>query len=545
MSADQARAITNIGSSPWLIQPLSAPAGAGKTTSLKALRAAAHRAGNGRRVVVLAPTGAAVDVAVREGAGDEGYTVAKALRSLRDETWAVDSSALIVVDEAGMVGTGDLRELLSATAAAGAKTVLVGDAHQLAPVKARGGMFAQLCSDLPWTQRLSEVWRMTDPAERSASLAVREGGPAPLRRAVGWYRRQGRLHTGDPVAMAADAMAGWQTDIVAGRDALLLADTWEMADALNTRIHGDTVAADASTVVWARGHRIGVGDVVISRRNDTRVEVLDGADITKLADPVRNGNRWTVYRVDVDTGWVAARRLGDGARAKFAGDYLAEHVCHGFAVTVHAARGTTADTDTTHAVLGESASRAVAYVAMTRGRTANQVYLYEKVGGEGDHEHAENTPGVHLARRGTSAEAAVLLRTVLGRDDRAATVLATAADVDRDELPDQVRELLDSHDRTRVACRTAYRRHLDGRAVEREVAAALPGLRAEVALLETAGGISGAATFGASDAVLAGVEESCRAAVAAVGVDVHSVQVLASVRGPTRPRCWRRSARGP
>ena len=69
--------------SPWLIQPLSAPAGAGKTTSLTALRSAANTAG--KRVLVLAPTGQATDVAVREGAGDDGFTVAKALTSLRDE----------------------------------------------------------------------------------------------------------------------------------------------------------------------------------------------------------------------------------------------------------------------------------------------------------------------------------------------------------------------------------------------------------------------------------------------------------------------------
>ena len=37
-----------------------------------------------RRVLVLAPTGKAVDVAVREGAGDEGYTIAKALQLVRD-----------------------------------------------------------------------------------------------------------------------------------------------------------------------------------------------------------------------------------------------------------------------------------------------------------------------------------------------------------------------------------------------------------------------------------------------------------------------------
>jgi hypothetical protein len=66
LSPDQARAMRNIAESPWLVQPLAAPAGAGKTTSMRALRATAHDH-YGRRVLVLAPTGQAVDVAVREG----------------------------------------------------------------------------------------------------------------------------------------------------------------------------------------------------------------------------------------------------------------------------------------------------------------------------------------------------------------------------------------------------------------------------------------------------------------------------------------------
>ena len=66
-------------------------------------------------------------------------------------------------------------------------------------------MFAQLCNDLPWAQRLSEVWRMRDPEERAASLALREGGPAPRRRAIDWYRSHDRLHAGDAVTMANDA----------------------------------------------------------------------------------------------------------------------------------------------------------------------------------------------------------------------------------------------------------------------------------------------------------------------------------------------------
>lgn len=326
---------------------------------------------------------------------------------------------------------------------------------------------------------------MTDPQERSASLAVRDGGPAPVRRAVGWYRRQDRLHTGDPVAMAADALEAWRADQRAGRDGLLIADTWEMADALNTRIHADTIAPDAPHVVAARGHRIAVGDVVITRRNDATISVYDATEYTKLdGAPVRNGNRWQVFAVDPDNARIAARRISDGARAALGGEYLTEHVTHGYAVTVHAAQGATAEV--THAVLGEGVNRAAAYVAMTRGRASNSVYLYDRVAGEGDHEHAEVTAGVHQARRGSSAQAAAMLRTVLGRDDRARTVLQTAADTDRALLPESVRELLDTHDRTVAGCRTAHRHHLGNEAVERELAAELPALRAAVELLETA-----------------------------------------------------------
>ncbi|MGV0554787.1 AAA family ATPase, partial [Mycobacterium kansasii] len=144
LSGDQQRAVRTIAWLPWLVCPLSAPAGAGKTTSMRALRAAANH--SGKRVLVVAPTGKAVDVAVREGAGDTGVTVAAALRSLRENTLTLTPRTLVVVDEAGMVGTDALRELLAAATAAGVKTVLVGDAYQLAPVKARGGMFAQLCT---------------------------------------------------------------------------------------------------------------------------------------------------------------------------------------------------------------------------------------------------------------------------------------------------------------------------------------------------------------------------------------------------------------
>lgn len=437
LSPDQRRALENIATSPWLVQPLSAPAGAGKTTSLRALAAMARRR-HTARVFVLAPTGNAVDVATRAGAGDTGYTIAKALHELDNGILKLGHLDLVVVDEAAMVGTDDLRRLLTATTTAKAKAVLVGDAHQLAPVKARGGMFAQLCADLPWAQELSEVWRMRDPEERAASLALRDGGPAPVRRAVDWYRTHDRLHTGDAVAMAADAVAAYQHDTAAGKDALLICGTTEMADAINHRIHRDTIGVEQPTVVGARGHRIAVGDLIISRRNGPTLGVFDASDINKQADPVRNGNRWRVYAIDPDNNRVAARRLHDGARAAFTGEYLREQITYGYATTVHSAQGVTADT--THAVLGENTTRALLYVAMTRGRQTNTAYLHDRIAGENEHSQSD---GVHIPRRGTAKEAAQRARTIIANHgEEACTAHQIAQVADGSGLPDPVRGLL-------------------------------------------------------------------------------------------------------
>lgn len=340
LSAGQARAVRAIAASPFLVQPLAAPAGAGKTHSLMALRAAAHRAR--KQVLVLAPTGKAVDEALNGGAGDRGLTVAKALHLVADSQLRLDRT-VVVIDEASMLGTPDFGALLAATTHARAKVVLVGDARQLAPVKARGGMFEQLCTELPWSQHLTEVWRMTDPLERDASLALRSGHGNRLRSAVKWYRTNGRLHTGDPIAMAADAFDAYLTDRASNKDALLVCGTWEMADALNRRLH-DTLTEPGPSVRAARDQHIRVGDVIISRANDPTIALHPGPNNkAQSLDQVRNGNRWRVAGIDTATNRLAAQRLSDGARTVFDGDYLTEHITLGYATTVHAAQGVTTD----------------------------------------------------------------------------------------------------------------------------------------------------------------------------------------------------------
>jgi hypothetical protein len=300
-------------------------------------------------------------------------------------------------------------------------------------------MFAQLCTDLPWTQHLSEVWRMRDRDERAASLALRNGGPASVRRAIDWYDTHDRLYCGDAIAMAADALAAYQADTAAGKDALLICDTTEMTDALNHRIHRENLDADAATVTGARGHRIGVGDLIISRRNDTAIELRNTNDPAAEQSPVRNGNRWRVTQINPDNNRLAARRLADNTLAVFDGDYVHEQITHGYAVTVHAAQGVTAEA--THAVLGENTTRSMLYVAMTRGRDTNTAHLYQHTT---EHEYGHQEPdGTHLTSRGDSRDAAAIVRAILANHDPTpVTAHDYAAHTPGAALPDRVRSLL-------------------------------------------------------------------------------------------------------
>ena len=299
---------------------------------------------------------------------------------------------------------------------------------------------------------------MKDPEERDTSLAPRAAHGNRLRNAVKWYQNNGRLHTGDPIAMASDALDAYLTDRADHKDALLICDTWEIADALNRRLH-DTLTTPGPSVTAARDQQIRVGDVIMSRSNDVIIDVRPGRAGDRV-DQVRNGNRWRVAAIDPDTNRLAAERLTDKARAVFEADYLKQHVTLGYAATVHSAQGVTADSS--YAILGEGASRAMLYVAMTRGRHNNEAFLYQKFSQEADHEHAKPVAGdaIHHLRRGNTHSAAYYFRQILHNDDRPRTTHAEAERTERGLLPEVVAEVIQRHQARRRARRTAWQAHV-------------------------------------------------------------------------------------
>ena len=111
-----------------------------------------------------------------------------------------------------MVGTHELEKLLSAARPCGPRwcwSVTPISWPRCGPVAACSSSCAPSCRGRSGFPRCGGC---VIAEERDASLALRSGHGNRLRNAVGWYRTHGRLHTGDPIAMAADAMQSYLAD---------------------------------------------------------------------------------------------------------------------------------------------------------------------------------------------------------------------------------------------------------------------------------------------------------------------------------------------
>lgn len=416
LAPDQAAAVRQLGLSGRLVDVLVGPAGSGKTTTLAALLHVWERRHGRGSVIGLAPSStAAANLAgalgitcentakwLHESRGAAGQdrrtligrlagersapgtdprrrrTLETALRGLAAEErrWSLRSGQLVIVDEASLAGTLALRELVSQARSASAKVLLVGDHGQLSAVDA-GGAFG-LIVDRTGGAQLRSLWRFVEPWEAAATTSLRAGHPRVIER----YTEAGRVHAGPGESMLEEAYAAWSIDVAAGRTSILLAPDSATVAALNLRAHNDRVQDGLvrdGGVTTRSGTTVGVGDRIVTRLNDRRLRTSDGF--------VRNGDLWDVTeaRADGSLVVVAARtRLarrgvvgvpGSDVRAEMVlpASYVAENTELAYATTTHRAQGITVDT--AH-VLGHSGmTRESLYVAMTRGRISNHVYL--------------------------------------------------------------------------------------------------------------------------------------------------------------------------
>jgi conjugative relaxase-like TrwC/TraI family protein len=410
LGQDQTAMLRELAGSGARVQLALAPAGTGKTVTMRALAQAWTASGG--NVIGLAPSAAAARV-LGEELGDQAVaadTLAKLVHAITNGTavpaWfdAIDQNTLLIVDEAGMAGTLDLATAVDHVVSRGGSVRLVGDNQQLAAIGA-GGVLRDIqrqhgAATLTNVRRFTHADGSPNHAEAAASLALRDGDPA----AIAYYTDHERIHVGDATTCLDQAYRAWAAERPAGLNAVLLAPTRDLVRALNTRARIDRLAADGQPgqeVQLSDGTHASAGDCVITRRNDRRLA-------TSATDWVTNGDRWTITHVHpdgaLDVSHVSAKR-----RATLPADYVRDHVLLGYATTVHGAQGITADAS--HVVATGDETRQLLYVALTRGRTANHVYLDVTTGAD---PHAVIDPD--SLRPPTAVE---ILTRVLGRDDTA------------------------------------------------------------------------------------------------------------------------------
>ena len=378
LSGEQVDLVVQLTTGGDGVDVVIAPAGTGKTFALDAARDAWQRAGY---QVVGASLAARAAAELEATAGIPSHTIASLLTGLDHPTHGGFSArSVLVVDEAGMVGTRTLARLLDHARRADTKVVLVGDPRQLPEIDA-GGLLRGLGERLD-PIRLVTNRRQHEPWERAALAALRDG---EIDTALDAYQAHDRIISAPTATMTRQTMvADWWAARLAGQRTLMVAARWYDVDDLNARArqHVEAHGLLSGPVIDINGRPYQTGDEVMTLRNQRRLGV-------------RNGDVGVITAVDADARAITIRT--DHGEHTLPSDYLdAGHLRHAYATTIHKAQGLTVD----HAlVLGDdSLYQEAGYVALSRGRAQNRLYLVGRSPDEEHHGHApERSPIEQLA----------------------------------------------------------------------------------------------------------------------------------------------------
>lgn len=329
-------------------------AGTGKSTALGVARAAWEA--EGYRVVGAALSGIAAEN-LEKGSGIQSRTLASL-----EYAWARDRDHLtrndvLVIDEAGMVGTRQMRRILEAAERGGTKVVVVGDPEQLQAIEA-GAPFRQLV-ERHGAMEITEVRRQRDDWQRAAT---RELATGRTQAAIARYDAAGAVHGHDTRDEARRALvADWMADRVhvPAASQMLLAYTRADVAELNRlarealRVAGK-LGPDQAVETATGEHAFAVGDRVMFLRNERSLGVKNGTLGTLTA----------LGRSAIEV------RLDDGRNLRFNRKEYAD-LAHGYAATIHKMQGATVDR--AYVLASRHMDRHAAYVAMSRHRDATKL----------------------------------------------------------------------------------------------------------------------------------------------------------------------------
>lgn len=330
-------------------------AGTGKSALLGVAREAWEDAGY--RVQGLALSGIAAEN-LEGGSGIASRTIASL-----EHQWAKDRELpgardVLVIDEAGMIGSRQMERLLSAAEKAGAKVVLVGDPEQLQAIEA-GAAFRSIAERHAHVE-IREVRRQQEDWQRDATRHLATGRTSE---ALAAYEARGMVHAAETRDQARDDLVErWDQERVAKpqQSRIILAHTNDEVRELNLTARERLREADALgedvTVRAERGERsFATGDRLMFLKNDRGLGVKNGmlGEIEQVSP--------TQMTVRLDVGRSVAFDLKDYAQ-----------VDHGYAATIHKSQGVTVDR--AHVLATPGMDRHSAYVALSRHRQSVSIH---------------------------------------------------------------------------------------------------------------------------------------------------------------------------
>ena len=324
-------------------------AGTGKSAMLGVAREAWERAGYTVRGAAL--SGIAAE-GLEHGSGIASHTIASLEHQWGQGRELLTSRDVLVIDEAGMVGTRQMERVLSHVADAGAKVVLVGDPQQLQAIEA-GAAFRAI-HERHGGVEISEVRRQHEGWQQDATRHLATGRTGL---AIQAYGERGMVQVAETrEAARGELIERWNRERQASRGdtRIILTHTndevRELNDAARGRLRDAGELGMDVSIKADRGERqFASGDRIMFLRNERGLGV-------------KNGTLGTVEQV---TPQRMAVRTDDGRSVAFDTKNYA-HIDHGYAATIHKAQGMTVDR--THVLATPGMDAHGSYVAMSRHR---------------------------------------------------------------------------------------------------------------------------------------------------------------------------------
>jgi Ti-type conjugative transfer relaxase TraA len=324
-------------------------AGTGKSAMLGVARDAWELAGYEVRGAAL--SGIAAEN-LESGSGIASRTIAGMEHQWAQDRELLTDRSILVIDEAGMIGTRQMERVLKEAEKRRAKVVLVGDPEQLQAIEA-GASFRSIAERHGGVE-ITSIRRQQEDWQRDATRALAIGRTDE---AITAYEEKGHVHAAETRDDARrDLIDRWDQDRIADPQAsrIILTHTndavYDLNQAARAQLRAADILGDEVRLTVARGARsFAQGDRVMFLRNERSLGVKNGS-LGTIAQVSQLG-----MRVMLDDG----RSVGFDVK-----DYA--DIDHGYAATIHKAQGMTVDK--VHVLATPGLDRHASYVALSRHR---------------------------------------------------------------------------------------------------------------------------------------------------------------------------------